>query len=139
MDLRKVLNRSSHNRPGLGEEDDNNRSEKERHCEGVGRLSRASTDDSCRGECNSSRFFSHGVTRDENDCASEQKSCGETESARVQTWCARSASLYTGDKTAKRALHDMYCHEQINIVDVHSCFFVRLHFSIGCDNRCKGS
>ena len=35
-----------------------------------------------------------------------------------------------------RNLDDLYCHEKIEIADVHCCFLVRSQFPVGCDNRC---
>ena len=36
-------------------------------------------------------------------------------------------------------LEELYRHEQIQILDVHCCFLVRLHFSTGREDRCGGS
>ena len=36
-----------------------------------------------------------------------------------------------------RILEDLYCPEKMKIVDLHCRFLVRLHFSMGCDNRCR--
>ena len=32
-----------------------------------------------------------------------------------------------------------FCHEQLQVVNVHCCFLRCLHFSIGCDYRCRVS
>ena len=46
--------------------------------------------------------------------------------------------LRRSDKTAGVSFEDSNCHERIKIVDVHCCFLVRLHFTVGCDVRCEG-
>ena len=40
---------------------------------------------------------------------------------------------------SERIQEDLYCHEQIKVVEVHCCLLVCLQFPIGCDNRCTVS
>ena len=38
-----------------------------------------------------------------------------------------------------RVLEDLQRHDELKVVNVHCCFLVRMHFSIGCNHCCRVS
>ena len=100
----------------------------------------ASADDSCRGDEGPCASATHHVARDKSDCASETKSCGETESLQACTHGVREVFLHA-QAMGLQSVPSMICTvtNKINIVDVHCCFLVHVQLSVGSDNFCKSS